>query len=128
MTGRVALRGASFLAALSLMACAHTAATDSSCRSEDRAGFVGCREAMAIADAVAVSHQFDTSQIEASIRPEPVAKGRSVPAWFVTAHRAVFRSRSGLRCVVDEYTVVVEAATGRLLAWDEPALRHCTAS
>jgi hypothetical protein len=80
---------------------------------------------MAIADAVARSHGFQTDRIEASIRQEGIAEGLSVPAWFVVAHRALLRSGSGSLCLVPEYTVVVAAASGRVLAWDEPSLARC---
>jgi hypothetical protein len=80
---------------------------------------------MLIAQAVAVSHRFQTTQIEAKVRSEGVAEGRSIPAWFVTSHHALYRNPSGVDCRVPEYTVVVAVASGRLLAWDEPSLEAC---
>jgi len=113
------------LLALVLAGCSLSAPADTSCRSHDRPGFISCREARLIADAVARSHGFQAGRIQASVRREGVAEGRSVPAWFVVAHRALYRSGSGSRCLVPEYTVVVAAASGRLLAWDEPSLARC---
>ena len=77
--------------------------------------------AVLVAQAVAVSHHVVTRGPRAGVRPEAVAEGRSVPAWWVTFAHVEYRPPSGLRCVPRSYAVVIDAATGQLLAYDDPS-------
>jgi hypothetical protein len=48
-----------------------------------------------------------------------------VPAWVVTSLDAVYSPPAGGTCKLPSFTVIVEAATGRLLAWDTPPFGGC---
>ena len=54
------------------------------CEEPDQATRVSCEEAVLVAQAVALSHHVTTEGPRAEVKPEAVAKGRSVPAWWVT--------------------------------------------
>jgi len=85
---------------------------------------IDCEAAAAQAWRVAA---FVESAISAEIdqRPEGVAEGYSVPAWFVTLTGARYSAAfddSGCSSAgtLERYTVVVSAASGRPLAFDRP--------
>ena len=91
------------------------------CKELDQATRVSCEEAVLVAQAVALSHHVTTEGPRAEVKPEAVAKGRSVPAWWVTFRTVVYHPPSGGSCVPRSYAVIVDAATGQLLAFDDPS-------
>ena len=105
------------LLALSATTCSDRAERPDACMSSELEDALSCVDALRIARAVAESHDVDWTNVSASIRPQAVAEGQSVTAWFVTVDRPVYW-RDGERCVAESYTVVLDATTGRLLARD----------
>lgn len=91
------------------------------CKEPGQPTRVSCNEAVLVAQAVALSHHVATEGPRAEVKPQAVAKGESVPAWWVTFRSAVFHPSSGGSCVPRSYAVIVDAATGQLLAWDDPS-------
>jgi hypothetical protein len=91
------------------------------CTPPPKTAAISCDEAVLVAQAVAVSHHVVTRGPRAGVRPEAVAEGRSVPAWWVTFAHVEYRPPSGLRCVPRSYAVVIDVATGQLLAYDDPS-------
>ena len=91
------------------------------CETPPDATSVSCKEAVLAAQAVAQSHDVWTQGPRAEVKPIPVEKGRPVPAWWVTFDQVEYRPDSGVRCVPGSYAVVVDTATGRLLAFDDPS-------
>jgi len=91
------------------------------CKEPEHPTRVSCEEAVLVAQAVALSHHVTTHGPIAVTKPEAVAKGRSVPAWWVTFRSVVYHAPSGSSCVPRSYAVIVDAATGKLLAFDDPS-------
>jgi hypothetical protein len=96
-----------------------------SCREPEQPTRVSCEEAVLVARAVAFSDHVSTSGPRAEVKPEAVAEGESVPAWWVTFRLAVYYPPSGGSCVPRSYNVIVDAATGQLLARDVPPFPGC---
>jgi hypothetical protein len=109
----------------SLTACSMGSSTDLSCSSADRSGWIRCREAITIERDISVTEDVSTPNVKASIGRHAVAEGKTVPAWVVTSLDAVYRPPSGVTCKLPSFTVIVVAATGRLLAWDTPPFGGC---
>ena len=97
-----------------------TAGPNPVCHEPERPTRVSCKEAVLIAHAVALSHHVITEGPTAEVKPEAVAKGRAVFAWWVTFRSVVYHPRSAGSCVPRNYAVIIDAATGSLLAFDEP--------
>jgi hypothetical protein len=91
------------------------------CNEPEQPTRVSCEEAILLAQAVALSHHVTTEGPKAEVKPEAVAKGQIVPAWWVTFRSAVYHPLSGGSCVPRSYAVIIDAATGRLLAFDDPS-------
>ena len=91
------------------------------CKAPPDATSVSCEQAVLVGQAVARSHHVWTQGSRAEVKPEGVAKGRSVPAWWVTFEHVEYRGPSGVRCTPRSYAVIVDAATGQLLAFDDPS-------
>jgi hypothetical protein len=91
------------------------------CTPPPKTAAISCDEAVLVAQAVAVSHHVVTRGSKAEVKPEAVAEGRLVPAWWVTFAHVEYRPPSGLRCAPRSYAVVIDAATGQLLAYDDPS-------
>jgi len=92
---------------------------NSTCKEPEEPTRVSCDEAVLVAQAVALSHHVTTTRPRAEVRPEAVAEGKTVPAWWVTFGLAVYHPTSGGSCMPRSYAVIVDAATGQLLAWDD---------
>jgi hypothetical protein len=81
---------------------------------------VSCEVAVLVAQAVATSNHVSTEGPRVEVKPEAIAEGRAVSAWWVTFRSAVYHPLQGRSCAPRSFTVIVDAATGRLLAWDVP--------
>jgi hypothetical protein len=91
------------------------------CKAPPDATPVSCEEAVLVGQAVARSNHVWTHWPRAEVKPEAIAKGRSVPAWWVTFEHVEYRDPSGVTCAPPSYAVIVDAATGQLLAFDDPS-------
>jgi hypothetical protein len=91
------------------------------CEELEQAPRVSCVEAVLVARAVARSDNVTTSSPKAEVKPEAVAKGESVRAWWVTFGSTVYHPPLGGSCALRSYAVIVDATTGDLLAWDKPS-------
>jgi hypothetical protein len=91
------------------------------CSEPERPVRVSCEEAVLIAQAVALSNHVTTEGPKGEVKPEPIAKGEAVQAWWVTFRSVVYHPPSGGSCVLRSYAVIIDAATGRLLAFDDAA-------
>ena len=96
-----------------------------SCKETNNPTRVSCPEAVLVAQAVARASHVSTSGPTAEVKSEGVAEGKSVPAWWVTFRSAVYHAPSGDPCVPRSYSVIVDGATGQLLAWDVPPFPGC---
>jgi hypothetical protein len=110
---------------MSFAACSKGSAVDPSCSSADRRGWITCREAITIARTISVTEHVSATDVKASVGDHAVGEGQMVPAWVITSVDAVFSPPSGGTCILPSYAVIVEAATGRLLAWDAPPFGEC---
>lgn len=111
---------------LALAACGGGESVDARCRSEPRSDQLTCEDAVTLARKVASENSVRSAQggVVAYLDRMAVSKGHSVSAWFVNFIQPLLREGTS-ECPSTEFTVVLHADSGRLLAHDIPeCMRH----
>jgi hypothetical protein len=105
---------------LGLAACGGRS-SDAHCRSEPRSDQLTCEDAVTLALNVAAVDSVRSAQgrVVAYLDRMGVSEGHSVPAWFVTFTEPLLQEGKS-ECPSTEFTVVLDAGGGRLLANDIP--------
>jgi hypothetical protein len=99
------------------------------CRSEPRADPLSCQDAAKLGLGVAQANSVWPAEghVAAYLHLQGVSEGHSVPAWFVEVLDPILQ-RGSEECPATEFTAVLDAATGRVLAHDNVECRSAPSS
>lgn len=106
---------------LSLSVCDGDASVQARCRSAPSSEQLSCQDAVVVAREVASEKSVRSAQgrVVAYLDRIGVSEGHSVSAWFVRFAEPLL-GRGTMECPSTQFTVVLHASSGQLLAYDVP--------